>query len=81
MNLVDGDAQMEVFRVLAAVQLDLTNLDSIQKTIQEWVGTEDGEAEVYFTAADGGDLVLSGIGVTISAAAPYTGVPTAPAAK
>ena len=74
------EEQKEEFRVLDAGQLDQTILDSIQKTIQEWVGTEDGEAEVYFTAADGGDLVLSGIGVTISADEPYTGFPTASAA-
>lgn len=70
------EEQKEEFRVLDAGQLDQTILDSIQKTIQEWVGTEDGKAEVYFTAADGGDLVLSGIGVTISADEPYTGFPT-----
>ena len=70
------EEQKEEFRVLDAGQLDQTILDSIQKTIQEWVGTEDGQAEVYFTAADGGDLVLSGIGVTISADEPYTGFPT-----
>lgn len=74
------EEQKEEFRVLDAGQLDQTILDSVQKTIQEWVGTEDGEAEVYFTAADGGDLVLSGIGVTISADEPYTGFPTASAA-
>lgn len=70
------EEQKEEFRVLDAGQLDQTILDSIQKTIQEWVGTEDGAPEVYFTAADGGDLVLSGIGVTISADEPYTGFPT-----
>lgn len=69
--------QKEEFQVLDAGQLDQTILDSIQKTLQEWVGTEDGTAEVYFTAADGGDLVLEGIGVTISADQPYTGFPTA----
>ena len=69
--------QKEEFQVLDAGQLDQTILDSIQKTLQEWVGTEDGTAEVYFTAADGGDLVLEGIGVTISADEPYTGFPTA----
>ena len=75
------EEQKEEFRVLDAGQLDQTILDSIQKTIQEWVGTEDGKAEVYVTAADGGDLVLSGIGVTISADEPYTGFPTTSATK
>ena len=56
--------------------MDETILDSVQKTLQEWVGTEDGTVEVYFTAPDGGDLVLEGIGVTISADQPYTGFPT-----
>ena len=68
--------QKEEFQVLDAGQLDQTILDSIQKTIQEWIGTEDGTAEVYFTDADGGDLVLEGIGVTISAETPYVGFPT-----
>ena len=70
------EEQKEEFRVLDAGQLDQTILDSIQKTIQEWIGTEDGTAEVYFTDADGGDLVLEGIGVTISAETPYVGFPT-----
>ena len=74
------EEQKEEFRVLDAGQLDQTILDSIQKTIQEWVGTEDGKAEVYFTPADGGDQALSGIGVTITADEPYTGFPPAPAA-
>ena len=72
--------QKEEFQVKDAGELDQPILDSVQKTIQEWVGTEDGKAEVYFTAADGGDLVLKDIGVTISADDPYTGFPTAPAA-
>ena len=38
--------QKEEFRVLDAGQLDQTILDSIHRTIQKWVGTEDGEAEV-----------------------------------
>lgn len=71
------EQQKEDFQVLDAGQLDQTILDSIHKTLQEWVGTEDGTAEVYFTAADGGDLVLEGIGVTISADEPYAGFPTA----
>ena len=70
------EEQEEGFQVLDAGQLDQTILDSVQKTIQEWIGTEDGAAEVYFTAPDGGDLVLEGIGVTISADTPYTGFPT-----
>ena len=70
------EEQKEGFQVLDAGQLDQTILDSIQKTIQEWIGTEDGAAEVYFTAADGGNLVLEGVGVTISADEPYAGFPT-----
>lgn len=68
--------QKEEFQVLDAGQLDQTILDSIQRTLEKWVGTEDGTVEVYFTAADGGDLVLEGIGVTIPADQPYTGFPT-----
>lgn len=71
-----SEDQKEGFHVLDAGQLDQTILDSVQKTLQEWVGTEDGTVEVYFTAPDGGDLVLEGIGVTISADQPYTGFPT-----
>lgn len=70
------EEQKEEFKVETAAQLEQTILDSIQKTIQEWVGTEDGAAEVYFTAADGGDLALSGSGVTISADEPYTAFPS-----
>ena len=72
-----SEEQKEGFHVLDAGQLDQTILDSIQKTLQEWIGTEDGTVEVYFTAAGGGDLVLEGIGVTISADEAYTGFPTA----
>ena len=68
--------QKEEFQVLDAGQLDQTILDSIQRTLEKWVGTEDGTVEVYFTAADGGDLVLEGIGVIIPADQPYTGFPT-----
>ena len=68
--------QKEEFQVLDAGQLDQTILDSIHKTLQEWVGTEDGTVEVYFTAADGGDLVLENIGVTISADEAYTAFPS-----
>lgn len=76
-----SEDQKEGFQVLDAGQLDQTILDSVQKTLQEWVGTEDGTVEVYFTAPDGGDLVLEGIGVTISADQPYTGFPTGEAAQ
>lgn len=76
-----SEDQKEGFHVLDAGQLDQTILDSVQKTLQEWVGTEDGTVEVYFTAPDGGDLVLEGIGVTISADQPYTGFPTGEAAQ
>lgn len=71
-----SENQKEGFQVLDVGQLDQTILDSVQKTLQEWVGTEDGTVEIYFTAPDGGDLVLEGIGVTISADQPYAGFPT-----
>lgn len=69
------EEQKEEFRVLDAGQLDQTILDSIQRTFQKWIGTEDGTVEIYYTAPDGGDLVLEGIGVTISAETPYDGFP------
>ena len=71
------EQQKEDFQVLDAGQLDQTILDSIQRTFEKWVGTEDGTVEVYFAGPDGGDLVLEGIGVTISADEPYAGFPTA----
>ncbi len=67
------EEQKEEFQMLDAGQLDQTILDSICKTIQEWIGTEDGAVQVYFAGPDGGDLVLEGVGVTISADQPYTG--------
>ena len=69
------EQQKEEFQVLDAGQLDQTILDSIQRTFEKWVGTEDGTVEVYFAGPDGGDLVLEGIGVTISADEPYAGFP------
>ena len=68
--------QKEEFHVLDARQLDQAILDSIKRTLEKWVGTEDGTVEVYFTAADGGDLVLEDIGVTISADEAYTAFPS-----
>ncbi len=72
------EEQEEQFHVYDSVQLAQTILDSVKKTLQNWaVDPELGDpdsVDVYFCGPDGGDLVLEGAGVTISASQPYQGL-------
>lgn len=74
------DPQKDEFHVFDAGQLSQTILDSIQKTLQNWVvvsGLGDpASVDVYFCGPDGGDLVLENIGVTIPCTEPYSGFPS-----
>ena len=72
--------QKEAFFVYDSYQLDRCILDSVKKTLQCWatdpeLGNPDG-VDVWFCGPDGGDLVLSDLGVTISSTQPYHTFPT-----